>query len=268
MFLSVGSTPSGRLTSPTDTPLANVRLFDRPSLYDPRTAAPIIPKQKFPVLGWDPILKAMAIAAEFAATGDEWRKNTDPGTPPDPANDIATLMSYRDYGRSTRQDEINAQEATFHDYFAHLLGAMPPSRPHTNVLIWTGIYVASIVASYWKLKYMRARPVQVCASVFPCLMTPPHPSYPSGHGLQGVLTAKCVKLVTPSGMHVSLDTLGARVGENREYAGVHYPSDTEASRRIAPEVFRILNDPTLVPEFDALVRLAKEEWNEAQDNDC
>jgi len=29
-----------------------------------------VAEQRFPVLGWDPILKAMAIAGEFAATGN------------------------------------------------------------------------------------------------------------------------------------------------------------------------------------------------------
>ena len=202
----------------------------------------------------------MAIAAEFAATGDAWKKIALPPPPIDPTDDIAKLIHYRDHGRAARREEMAVQAITFHDYFAHLLAALPPSRPHTNVLVWTGIYVASIVAAYWKLKYMRARPVQVCASVFPTIVTPPHPSYPSGHALQGMLTAECAKLVTPQEMHVSIDRLGARVGENREYAGVHYPSDTTASHAIAPKVFGVLNDRSLVPEFRKLVDLAKKEW--------
>lgn len=246
--------------NPTDTPLSNQTLFD-----DGRTYSPILRGQRFPLLGWDPILKAMAIATEFAATGNKWKEIDVPAPrEEDLDKDIPTLIGYRDSEREKRREEIAAQATTFRDYFAHLLSAMPPARPHTYVLMTTGIYVASIVAAYWKLKHMRPRPVQVCASVFPTIETPPHPSYPSGHALQALLVAACVKLVAPHQRHEEIDSLAKRVGENREYAGVHYPSDTRASQDLAPKIFEILRNPDLVPTFDELVGLAKKEWEGEQ----
>jgi acid phosphatase (class A) len=61
-------------------------------------------------------------------------------------------------------------------------------------------------------------------------------------------------------MHGPLEALGKRIGRNREYAGVHYPSDTETSWKLADAVFEVLTNPTRVPEFTKLVELAKQEW--------
>jgi len=248
MFLGLGAT-----CGPGDTPLHDAGVFDR--------SVTQLAEQRFPVLGWDPILKAMAIAGEFAATGKLWqRKELCPPPPSDPTEDIAKLIEYRDGGRNQRREEIATQAMSFYDYFAQLLSASPPSRPHTHVLIMTGIYVGGFVVAYWKLKHMRPRPVQVCPRIFPTIMTPPHPSYPSGHALESALAAECAKLVAPLPLHDPLDVLAERIGRNREYAGVHYPSDTDRSLALAKPVFDILNNEDLVPEFRNLVELARQEW--------
>jgi hypothetical protein len=54
--------------------------------------------------------------------------------------------------------------------------------------------------------------------------------------------------------------LAARIAVNREIAGVHYPSDTEAGRELARKLLPILNSPQ-VPRFEALVTAAAAEWD-------
>src|SRR5215471_4291885 len=94
MFLGLGAT-----CGPGDTPLHDAGVFDR--------SVTQVAEQRFPVLGWDPILKAMAIAGEFAATGKLWqRKELCPPPPSDPTEDIAKLIEYRDGGRNQRREEI------------------------------------------------------------------------------------------------------------------------------------------------------------------
>jgi hypothetical protein len=148
----------------------------------------------------------------------------------------------------------------FNDYFDQLVSASPPSRPHTHCLIMTGIYLGGLIVSYLKLKHMRARPVQICPSVFPTIMTPPHPSYPSGHALEAKLVAMFLERVTAKSLHLPLHALADRIGVNREYAGVHYPSDTQRSWEIAEMINKMLDRPGLAPEFNNLVKLAKVEW--------
>ena len=91
------------------------------------------------------------------------------------------------------------------------------------------------MASRFKLKYQRARPAQVWPVVRPLLPTPRHPSYPSGHALQCFLIANVLGS-SVAAIKPMLDILADRIAVNRERAGVHFPSDTAASRRMIPQV--------------------------------
>lgn len=54
-----------------------------------------------------------------------------------------------------------------------------------------------------------------------------------------------------------LKALAARISINREYAGVHYPSDTEAGERLAAQTFQVLRG---LDSFNALLGDAGKEW--------
>jgi hypothetical protein len=47
-----------------------------------------------------------------------------------------------------------------------------------------------------------------------------------------------------------------RIGENREVAGVHFPSDTEASKHLAKSVMKLLKK---TPRFSEILYRAQEE---------
>ena len=94
----------------------------------------------------------------------------------------------------------------------------------------------------------------------PCWMIDPpaHPSFPSGHALQGriiSLVLKDVRGVLPQANEL-LDELAERVALNRTIAGLHYPLDNKAGVAVADEVHRMLQGGT---EFDKLVTKAKDE---------
>jgi hypothetical protein len=83
-----------------------------------------------------------------------------------------------------------------------------------------------------KALYGRKRPHVVNAQVSPVIEVPWHSAYPSGHAAQAALLANIFSLANPDARS-RLQALGLRVGRNREIAGVHYPSDTTAGRRLA-----------------------------------
>ena len=74
-------------------------------------------------------------------------------------------------------------------------------------------------------------------------------------------------LACPSEFSEPLKALARRVGQNREIAGVHYPSDREASERIAPKVLdKLMNgkpQPKVGPSplFREIVKEARREWS-------
>ena len=58
-------------------------------------------------------------------------------------------------------------------------------------------------------------------------------------------------------MRAPLDALADRIGYNREIAGVHYPSDRVASRKIADQLVPLVEKGGL---FSKMLEEAKEEW--------
>jgi hypothetical protein len=95
----------------------------------------------------------------------------------------------------------------------------------------------------------------------PLLLTPPHASYPNAHALQSYLMSGLVARVRPD-LEDPLNGLALRVAQNREIAGVHYPSDREASERMAKGVLAFLDK--LQSEKDSayasIVNRAAIEW--------
>ena len=88
------------------------------------------------------------------------------------------------------------------------------------------------VIMHMKHKYNRARPYHLDTSIVPAITPPKHPSYPSGHSTQAYFIAY---LLGEKHKHKEEEYLkiSQRVAENREYAGVHYKSDTAYGKELA-----------------------------------
>ena len=147
---------------------------------------------------------------------------------------------------------------------------------------------------YYKGTQKRPRPSQLLPALLPPVPVPGHASWPSGHATQAWLMALCAEYVlagpappgfagtTESGpggsnyastganagtldlgtFSANLRTLARRIARNREIAGLHYPTDSDAGRQLAAAIFPILTGMVANPNtfFGKAVSLAQAEW--------
>lgn len=104
--------------------------------------------------------------------------------------------------------------------------------------------------------YRRPRPYQIDKTLHPvCPLNPEPTSYPSGHSLSGYLLAFTLVQLVPEKRQEIFDRADEYV-HNRLICGVHYASDTEASRRVAYAIFGSL---AASPRFQRDLTAAREE---------
>lgn len=102
------------------------------------------------------------------------------------------------------------------------------------------------------------RPIPDIDALFPpgSAAYPGHPSYPSGHATQAHALAWVLGDLVPASAQALTD-MSQRVAENREIAGLHYPSDSAAGRLLAEHLLTLLKASKA---FQALLKAAKTEW--------
>ena len=94
-----------------------------------------------------------------------------------------------------------------------------------------------VVGSMLKRSFQRPRPYQTDNTLHPvCEVKTTHDSYPSGHSLTGYLEALTLAELVPEKRNEIL-LRADEYAHNRLVCGVHYPSDIEASRRVAYVMF-------------------------------
>ena len=178
-----------------------------------------------------------------------------------PAQDeLAELHRLKQGLRPERMDEIHDQHSDILHCFWRLLKINRTTHSHTFSLI-EGIFHDAFVSSRrHKLAFNRPRPYQFDATLEPCFC-PGHPSYPGGHATQAFAVALGLHLVIPA-RHDALSQealkLATRIAFNREIAGIHFPSDTQAGVELAHELHRLSLTNRL---FLELVGLAKAQWD-------
>jgi hypothetical protein len=162
--------------------------------------------------------------------------------------------------RESRFAEI-IQQHTAEGAISYWLGMLmldPSYAPATCLLVRVARRVGELVGMCLKHEFRFPRPSQLCPAIVPMIDPPAHPSFPSGHALQGRLISlvlKDVRGVLPQANEL-LDELAERVALNRTVAGLHYPTDNKAGVVAAEEVHKMLQGGDL---FDALVDRAKAE---------
>lgn len=82
---------------------------------------------------------------------------------------------------------------------------------------------------------------------------------PGGHSTQSHLIAFLLAEVSPAIKDVN-KRLAFRISQNREVAGVHWPSDTEGGIKLAHAGLPLL---PAVPSFKPIFAAAKKEWQGA-----
>ena len=114
----------------------------------------------------------------------------------------------------------------------------------------------SVAGGALKAVFQRPRPYQTDKTLHPvCELTEAANSYPSGHALTGYLEGLTLAEIVPEKRNEIL----ARADDyarNRLVCGVHYPSDIEASRKVAYVVFGYM---MATPRFQRDLAAAKVE---------
>jgi hypothetical protein len=158
--------------------------------------------------------------------------------PTNVGNEIRNLTTAAANERSDALDEILSQSDEFISYFLNLLTASPGAYPQTTKVLTIASCVGTLVAMYFKGLYKRPRPSELCPALLPPIAVPGHASFPSGHSTQAHLMALCINDIfnTLPQQNTILEetwTLADRIARNREIAGLHYASDTNAGKAIA-----------------------------------
>jgi hypothetical protein len=88
---------------------------------------------------------------------------------------------------------------------------------------------------HFKRKFDRARPRALEPQVKPCIEPPGHPAYPSGHATQAYTFGFLLARKHP-GRAEHFMKVAHGIATNREWAGVHYMSDTVAGKELARQL--------------------------------
>ncbi len=114
-----------------------------------------------------------------------------------------------------------------------------------------------------KRHYNRPRPIALAKELglsldtFP-LKTAGTPSYPSGHATQGRLVSLLVADEAPLEHRKNILDIGKRIGESRQIAGAHFPTDTEFGVRLADHLYD-LSKKSMEPDLKLETFELKEE---------
>jgi hypothetical protein len=219
-------------------------------------------KATFPMSGWQADME-YAIELPNFFENPSWQ-DIDVLPPPGPdetRDEIEKLLKMQENlaERQLRRPEIEQEADAFDDPlpFTRILGIGPGGgRASTYVLMQAMTALGKYVAVHFKYRFMRARPSQLEPRLRPLLDVPGHPAYPSGHAVQMFLIAQAMATVVQNHeLSVELLARAQRIAVNREWAGLHYASDTEAGRQIAFDVF-----PLVTQAFRGTLENAAHEW--------
>jgi hypothetical protein len=126
----------------------------------------------------------------------------------------------------------------------------------TYSLFFTILALCEYVGLIYKDRFSRTRPNQFDPRLRPMLPNPGHSSYPSNHAFQCFSIAYAFSSLLPEHPgSAELFNSAQRVAGNREWAGLHYPSDTEAGKELAQRFL-----PYLVEACADMLGAAREEW--------
>jgi hypothetical protein len=134
-----------------------------------------------------------------------------------------------------------------------LISSDTPLKKYLTTLI-SEVFPVTI---YFKDKFDRVRPHKLQPMLKPNILVPLHPAYPSGHSTHAHIYAHALSKLQPS-MKKQFLSDAKRIAKNREYAGVHYPSDSLAGSILAEQV---INELFANKDFLIIFNEAKSYWD-------
>jgi len=207
---------------------------------------------------WNLDFRSELYKHEFYAT-ETWAKKRDELLSPwdgGTTAELGHLRRLKDEDRATHIGEIIREQdgAELVRYWNELLDINSVTHPRTTELLYATMYLAGSVATYFKDRFHRVRPVTLAPDLAPPIPTPRLPAYPGGHATQIYLMALTLVHLHANREHEILQR-AKQLAHNREVAGVNYPSDTEAGRKLAQDIFDILTRECSL--FQATLKEAK-----------
>jgi acid phosphatase (class A) len=131
----------------------------------------------------------------------------------------------------------------------------PDQLPETALLLGRVYQDASFFIWSFKYKYARIRPYTIDPTVNN-LEDTDWPAYPSGHAGHSYVTALVLSMIAPEYHQVFMKD-AYDIAHSREIIGVHFPSDSEASRVLACQIVeKLLADK----HFQVDLEQARQEW--------
>jgi acid phosphatase (class A) len=179
------------------------------------------------------------------------------------------LSKQEDEDRDNRIDEILAEVVSYDSKFEEYCGYRVETHPNTYRLMQVMTLIGWHVVMYFKQTFNRTRPSFLFPELYPAIVVPTHPSYPSGHATQSYLVALALCELFKNRDRFNEDelkpfsegllNLAKEIGTNREWAGVHYESDSIAGRQLATQLFEAIQK---LSGIASLISKAEEEWYE------
>ena len=191
--------------------------------------------------------------------------------------EIEELISKQNHdARMDRIDEIHQEVVSYDARFEDFSGFRAATHPKTYRVMQVMTLVGWHIVLYFKIRFRRSRPSALSAELIPEIDVPTHPSYPSGHATQSYLVALALEKVFASRdffpakemrpYSEGLRELAKQIGVNREWAGVHYDSDSATGRELAKSLRQLwLDNERRYPLINRLIAEARSEWYENED---
>jgi hypothetical protein len=157
---------------------------------------------------------------------------------------------------ATRHSDIVEQATGLPAYLKRVVFADAERNPATSQIIDLAISFPRPLIMHFKHRYKRPRPTQLEPRIRPVVDCPHHAAYPSGHSTQLHLIALVLGDVTGrKEIGDAMWSIADEVAENREYAGLHYQSDSLAGVQLAKGML-----PFFKMLFAGEIGKAKAEW--------
>ena len=158
--------------------------------------------------------------------------------PSDDTAEAHLLLAMQRHRTHSQIAQIKAQSSDPLPLFWRCAGLDETLYPEQAQRILEAVVDTEAVVVALKRRYNRRRPSVVLPQIHPVIPVPPYASYPSGHATQSVVIANLMARLAPKAAR-RLTVLAMQVGRNREIAGLHYPSDTNAGFSLGGELSEI-----------------------------